>query len=73
MGKGRGLTMVRWAPVLSAIAELIGILAIVLGFSLIAPWLGWIVGGFGLIVLGQAIDPSPMSVRWPRRKPREGS
>lgn len=43
--------------IVSGIAELLGICAIVAGFSLIAPFLGLIVGGFCLILLGLAVDP----------------
>ncbi len=42
---------------LSGAAELLGIGAIVWGFAQIAPWLGWIVGGIALVLVGLAIDP----------------
>ena len=44
-------------PVVSALFDLAGLAAIVWGCSLIAPFLGFIVGGLGLILLGLAIDP----------------
>lgn len=43
--------------VLSAMVELVGIAAIVGGFWLLAPWLGLIVGGIALVVVGLALDP----------------
>jgi hypothetical protein len=43
--------------ILSAILELMGIVAIVYGFFLINIFLGFIVGGFAAILLGLAIDP----------------
>lgn len=43
--------------VLSGLAELLGIAGIVWGFAQIAPWLGWIVGGIALVLVGLAIDP----------------
>ncbi|WPH57625.1 hypothetical protein [Mycobacterium phage WXIN] len=49
--------------IISTLLELIGILAIVCGASLIAPFLGFIVAGIGLVGLGWAIDP-------PARKPK---
>lgn len=42
---------------ISTVVELAGIAAIIWGFALIAPWLGWIVGGFALILVGLAVDP----------------
>ena len=43
--------------VASTIVELFGIAAITWGFVQIAPWLGWIVGGLALVLIGFAIDP----------------
>lgn len=43
--------------ILSTILELLGLAAIVYGFFLINPFLGFIVGGFAAILLGLAIDP----------------
>lgn len=43
--------------VLSGAAEVSGIGGIVWGFAQIAPWLGWIVGGLALVLVGLAIDP----------------
>lgn len=45
--------------VLSAITELLGVAAIFAGFWWIAPWLGLIVGGIAMIIIGVAIDPPP--------------
>lgn len=42
---------------ISAVVELCGIAAIIWGFALVAPWLGWIVGGLALVLVGVAIDP----------------
>lgn len=42
---------------LSVTAELAGIAAIVLGCWVIAPWLGLIVGGLLMILIGVALDP----------------
>lgn len=42
---------------ISGFVELAGIAGIVWGFHLIAPFLGFIIGGIGLILLGLAIDP----------------
>lgn len=44
-------------PIFSAILELAGLAAIVYGFFLINPFLGFIIGGFAAILLGLAIDP----------------
>jgi hypothetical protein len=41
----------------SALFDLAGLAAIVWGFYLIFPCLGFIVGGLGLILLGMVIDP----------------
>lgn len=41
----------------SGVFELLGILAIIYGFFLIAPFLGLIVGGMGALVIARAIDP----------------
>lgn len=49
--------------ILSGILELLGIAAIVAGFSLIAPFLGFIIGGIGLIIFGLAIDPPARAAR----------
>lgn len=46
-----------WPLVLSMIVELAGIAAITVGCAQIASWLGLIVGGIGLLVVGAAIDP----------------
>lgn len=43
--------------ILSAIVELAGVAALVWGCSLIVPFLGFIVGGIMLFILGLAIDP----------------
>lgn len=51
MGDGRSL------KILSIAAELSGIAAITWGFSQIFPWLGWIVGGVCLVLIGLALDP----------------
>ncbi|SKM81158.1 Uncharacterised protein [Mycobacteroides abscessus subsp. massiliense] len=48
--------------VLSVTVELVGVAAIVGGFWLVAPWLGLIVGGIALIVVGLALDPPKMAV-----------
>lgn len=50
-------------PYVSALFDLAGLAAIVWGCSLIAPFLGFIVGGLGLILLGLVVDP-------PARKPK---
>lgn len=42
---------------LSGAVEIAGVAAIVWGFAQIAPWLGWIVGGLSLILMGLVIDP----------------
>ena len=47
--------------VLSAACEFAGLSAIIFGFFLIAPWLGWIVGGLAMVVVGLAIDPPKRS------------
>lgn len=52
MGKGRVLTQIA-----SVLVELLGIAAITAGFALIAPFLGLIVGGVLLVIIGMAIDP----------------
>jgi len=44
-------------PLVSAFFDLAGLAAIVWGFYLIFPCLGFIVGGLGLILLGMVIDP----------------
>lgn len=43
--------------VISALLELAGLAGIVWGAALIAPFLGFVVGGIGLILLGLAVDP----------------
>lgn len=43
--------------VASACVELVGVAAIVWGFAQIVPWLGWIVGGIALVLVGLALDP----------------
>ena len=43
--------------VASTTVELLGIAAIIWGFAQITPWLGWIVGGLALVLVGFAIDP----------------
>lgn len=50
--------------VVSTLLELCGVAAVVWGCTLIAPFLGFIVGGVGLIALGWATDP-------PARAPKE--
>lgn len=42
---------------ISGVLELLGIAAIIWGFYLIAPFLGFIIGGIGLLIIGRAIDP----------------
>lgn len=37
--------------------QLAGIVAFIWGFFLIAPFIGFIVGGIALMVIGRAIDP----------------
>lgn len=41
----------------SMVVELAGIAAITWGFAQIAVWLGWIIGGLALVLVGFAIDP----------------
>lgn len=43
--------------VISGVLELLGLAAIVWGCSLIAPFLGFIIGGVGLMFIGLAVDP----------------
>lgn len=50
----------------SAGAELAGVGLIVAGFWLIAPWLGLIVGGIALILVGLAVDPPARAPRQPQ-------
>jgi hypothetical protein len=51
-------------PFISLLFDLAGIAAIVWGFYLFLPALGFIVAGLGLILLGLAVDP-------PKRKPQQ--
>ena len=55
MGAGRGEFVTR--QLLSTVVEIAGIVAIIVGCSLIAAWLGWIVGGLGAVLIGLSIDP----------------
>lgn len=48
---------VNYRLLLSALFELAGVAALVWGAFLIAPFLGFIVGGLGLILIGLAVDP----------------
>jgi ABC-type phosphate transport system permease subunit len=43
--------------ILSLLLELAGLVAIVYGFWLIFPFLGFIIGGVSAILIGLAIDP----------------
>jgi ABC-type phosphate transport system permease subunit len=43
--------------ILSLLLELAGLVAIVYGFWLIFPFLGFIVGGIAAILVGLAVDP----------------
>lgn len=51
MGDGRSV------KILSTAAELSGVAAITWGFAQIYPWLGWIMGGIALVLIGLALDP----------------
>ncbi len=55
----------------SAVVELCGIAGIIWGFALITPWLGLIVGGLALVLVGVAIDP-PIRSRVAARGSVEG-
>ncbi|MFC0438766.1 hypothetical protein [Kutzneria buriramensis] len=73
----------RRGTVLSTVVELAGLAAFVAAGWLIAPWLGLVVAGCALLLIGQALDgaivPSPAAVwaripwatlgGWLRRKP----
>jgi hypothetical protein len=47
--------------VVATILEVAGILALSAGFFLLAPWLGVVVGGLCLVLLGIAVDPPARS------------
>jgi hypothetical protein len=73
----------RRGTVLSTVVELAGLAAFVAAGWLIAPWLGLVVAGCALLLIGQALDgaivPSPAQVLarvpwarlagWARRRP----
>jgi hypothetical protein len=73
----------RRGTVLSTVVELAGLAAFVAAGWLIAPWLGLVVAGCALLLIGQALDgaivPSPADVwvrvpwarlaGWVRRRP----
>jgi len=44
-------------PLISAGFELAGVAALVAGFWVLAPWLGLVIGGLALVLVGLAIDP----------------
>lgn len=43
--------------VVSGLLELLGLASLVVGAAILAPWLGWLVAGAALLVVGRAIDP----------------
>lgn len=49
--------------IISMVLELLGVAGIVWGCALIAPFLGFIVGGIGLVLVGLSVDP-------PKRGPK---
>jgi len=48
---------IRWIPVFSAVLELLGVACVAFGLWLLAPWIGVVALGVGLLIVGLAVDP----------------